>query len=178
MNIRKMLVVLILVIFIASSTGGFLCAGESISNNNNGDTETISEIKNFNIHIGEPTFSYKDGFVTIELDESETFWLHSGEPMLPVITKTFDFPIGTKINEINVDINWEHLDLDRKITPSPVSLPVSLDVGSEVIGEQRINEDIYSSTDLYPTDPYIIKLGSGLKDMKHVSSLVKDVCLF
>ena len=120
MNTRKMLVVSIILIFIVSSTGGFLCAGVSTSNNNNENTETVIEMKNFNIHIGEPTFIYQDGFVTIELDESETFWLHSGEPMLPVITKTFDFPIGTKINEINVDINWEHLDLDRKIFLSSI----------------------------------------------------------
>jgi len=130
MNNRKILVVLIIGIFIVSSIGGFLGAGENISDNSNENTDTTFEIKSFNLNVGEPTFSYQhvDGseYVTIELDASETFMSHSGEPMLPVITKTFDFPVGTKINAVNVNINWDRLDLDKKVTPTPVMVPTSM----------------------------------------------------
>lgn len=175
MNNRKILVVLIIGIFIVSSIGGFLGAGEITSNNSNGNTDTTIEIKSFNLNVGEPTFSYQDvegsEYVTIELDESETFMSHSGEPMLPVITKTFDFPVGTKINAVNVNINWERLDLDKKVTPTPVMVPKSteIDIDPNYIAEKRIDENIYSSAKLYPTEPYTIKYGAGLNDnMEHV----------
>jgi hypothetical protein len=162
MKIYNMLVVLIIGILIVSSTGGFLGARETTN------TETSFEITNFYLDINEPTFSYQDEFITIELTESDGFMSHSGEPMLPVITKTFDFPLGTKINSVNVDINWERLELDRKVTPTPVIIPMSVDVDPAYIEEKRINEDIYSSAEIYPTEPYTIRYGAGLKDMEHV----------
>ena len=45
MNNRKILVVLIIGIFIVSSIGGFLGAGENISDNSNENTDTTFEIK-------------------------------------------------------------------------------------------------------------------------------------
>ncbi|MCJ7571438.1 MAG: C25 family cysteine peptidase, partial [Candidatus Thermoplasmatota archaeon] len=176
MKNHKILVVLLIGIFITSSTGGPLGAG-NISNTNNANTDTTDttiEIKNCHLNIGEPTLSSQDvngnEFVTIKLDESETFMSHSGEPMLPIITRTFDFPIGTKINAVNVNINWQRLDLDKKVTPTPVMVPNSNEITPDpaYIEEKRIDENIYSSTELYPTEPYTIKYGSGLKDMEHV----------
>lgn len=162
----KKLVPLLVVGFLILS--GFGAAKTLTSNNNDGNTETTIEIENFNLDVGEPTFSYQDEFITIELDESEAFMSHSGEPMLPVISKTFDFPVGTRIGNVNVDIDWERYDLDRKVTPTPISMPTSVEVDPAILEEQRINEDVYSSDKLYPSEPYTIKIGAGLQDMEHV----------
>lgn len=170
MKIYNILVVLVMGILVVSSTGGFLGARENTSSNSIGDTESVIELENFYLNIGEPTFSYQDDFVTVELAESESFMSDSGEPMLPVIVKTFDFPIGTKIDNVNVNINWERLNLDRKITPTPVNIPKSteIDVDLDYLEEMSFNEEIYSSAELYPTEPYTIRYGAGLKDMEHV----------
>ena len=132
------------------------------------NTEANIEIASFNLDIAGPSFSSQDEFVTIELDESETFTSHSGEPMLPVITKTFSFPLGTRINDVTVDINWERYDLDRKITPTPVILPLSAEVDPAIIEEKKIDEQIYSSAELYPAEPYTVRMGAGIENMEHV----------
>ncbi len=170
MKIYNILVVLVMGILVVSSTGGFLGARENTVSNTIGDSEAVIETTNFYLNIGEPTLSYQDDFVTIELDESESFLSDSGEPMLPVIAKTFDFPVGTIINNVNVNINWERLDLDRKITPTPVSLPKSteIEVDPDYFEENSFNEEIYSSAELFPTEPYTVRYGAGLKDMEHV----------
>lgn len=165
MNTNKILVLLMIGIFVFSSTGGFIGAGEKTLKPFN---DAISGTEEFQLAISPPAFTEEGEFITIELDQSETFMSHSGEPMLPVVTKTFDFPVGTRINEINVDINWEQYDLDRKVTPTPVIIPLSASIDPAVVEELRINEDVYSSNNLYPSEPYIIKTGAGLKDMEHV----------
>jgi len=145
----------------------------AVAISNTDDTNNESNItvltESFTLDLSNPIFSHKDEFIKIELDQSETFMSHSGEPMLPVITKTFSFPIGTKINNINVDMDWKQYDLNKKITPTPVIIPISLEIDPEIIEEKMINEAIYSSTELYPSEPYSTMIGTGIEDMEHVT---------
>ena len=60
MNTHKMLVVLIIGLFIVSSTGGFLGAGENLSNNTDG---MISKIEEHKISISKPVFTYTNQYI-------------------------------------------------------------------------------------------------------------------
>jgi hypothetical protein len=160
---KKLIPILLVGILVLSGLG-------AATSSNNSTENTVVNIKNetMNMEITRPTFSQQDEFVTINLDQSETFMSHSGEPMLPVISKTFNFPIGTIIDDVQVDINWERYDLDCKVTPTPVIMPLSGDIDSIAVEEMSFNEDIYESTALYPSEPYSVQLGAGIQDMEHV----------
>jgi hypothetical protein len=145
---------------------GLGAATTSLINRTNNNTEKITE--NYYLEISNPTFTQEGEFVTIELEQAEAFMPHSGKPMLPIFTKTFAYPVGTRIDAVNVDINWERYNLDKKVTPTPVAIPLSIDVYPIDLEERSFDEEVYTSTSLYPAEPYIIKYGAGIKDMEHV----------
>lgn len=163
--IKKTLPLLIVGILVLSGLGA---AANLETNEISENSEIVFEIKNFNLDLANPTFNHQDEFITIELAQSEAFMSTTGEPMLPVITKTFDFPVGTTIDSVNVDIDWERYDLDRKVTPTPIIVPNSVEVNPAILEERKFNEEVYSSAELYPAEPYSIRMGAGLKDMEHV----------
>ena len=163
-KMKKIISISIVGILILSGLGAVAITNDA---NDTTDVKNI-EIEKFNVNLAKPTFEQQGEFITINLDQSEAFMSSTGKPMLPVITKTFAFPVGTVINDVNVNIDWEYYDLDRKVTPTPLILPLSAEVNAEDLEEEKIDEAVYSSAELYPSEPYLIKIGAGLKDMEHV----------
>ncbi len=56
------------------------------------------KIENESIVISEPIFKEMGSYMTVNLMESTSTLIHSGKPMLPVITRVFIFPFGSKIH--------------------------------------------------------------------------------
>ena len=164
---KKIIPILIVGILVFSGLGA---ATTLTANETTTETEPTIQVANFNLNVANPTFKQQDEFTTIELAESEAFMSKTGEPMLPVITKTFAFPVGTTIKDVNVDITYQRHDLDRKVTPTPIIAPTSLEleVDPAVLEEQKINEAVYESASLYPAEQYEVRMGAGLQDMEHV----------
>ncbi len=160
---KKLIPIVIIGILVLSGLGA------ATNNDTTEPTNDVSiQVQDVKLRIAEPTFSLQDEYVTIELDEAETFLSHSGKPMLPVVSKTFSFPVGTRIDDVQVNIDWQRYDLDRKVTPTPVILPLSVEVDPAVIEEKQFNEEVYTSAELYPAEQYRVRLGSGIEDMEHV----------
>ena len=157
--IKKIVPILVVGIMVLSGLGAVA---------NQEQDENNSMLKSERLQIAEPTFTEQDEFTTIDLEQSEAHMSHTGEPMLPVITKTFSFPVGTQINDVNIDIEWEQYQLDRKVTPVPLIMPTSMEIDPAELEEQKINENVYSSTELYPAEAYKVKYGAGIEDMEHV----------
>ncbi|UCF13323.1 MAG: peptidase C25, partial [Thermoplasmatales archaeon] len=92
------------------------------------------------------------------------------KPMLPVVTKVYTFPLGTKIDDVAVtfsEINQQVLS--KKIMPSPEPVPLlASEMESIKLSKDIIDEKIYSSSELYPEERYVIRTGVGLKDNDHV----------
>jgi len=61
-------------------------------------------------------------YVSVNLKEAKSFLLGKGKPMLPVVTKVFTFPLGTKIIDISVDYEVEEYRLSKKIQPAPLEM--------------------------------------------------------
>lgn len=163
MKNKKMLVVLTISLFVLSTTGSILGAsGEQSDNNEN------LEIEKHSLSLQKANFVKEGDYIKVNLGESEAFLSDSGKPMLPVISRTYDFPMGTRIADVNVNIQWEKHNLDSKITPTPVIVPKSVDVDPATVEERTIDEATYSSNELYPEKPFSIRYGAGLKDMEHV----------
>jgi hypothetical protein len=160
---KKLLPMLVIGIMVVSGLG----AAAIQSPQDEQVTDNI-EISRTVIPISEPTFTQEQEFITLELEESETFLSISGKPMLPVITRTYSFPAGTRIDEVSVDMTWNQLTLDQKITPTPVFVPYSVEVSVDVLEEKKVDETVYESTAWYPEEPYRVKFGAGIEDGEQV----------
>ena len=58
----------------------------------------IFKTKNENMFFSKTTIETKfDDYITISLDEANGYLMEEGKPILPICSKTFDFPFGTTI---------------------------------------------------------------------------------
>ena len=133
------------------------------------DQETIQEIKEI-VLISEPILNEKEDFLILDLKESTSMLFREGKPIIPIVTKTYTFPAGTKIDDVQVDFEYSTYILSKKIQPSPKAFPKSYNYKS-IDFTTEIDKNVYSSRDLYPSKPYIVEKTIGLKDGKHTLSL-------
>ena len=121
------------------------------------------------IMILEPIITETNEYLTIKLEESESFLMETGKPMLPVITKVFTFPLGTKIVDVKVDFDTQKQVLSKKIKPSPKPVPLTDNLPIEKISTGLvIDEEVYSNSALYPAESYTIRKGAGLSNGENV----------
>ncbi|HDN96151.1 MAG TPA: hypothetical protein ENG71_03710, partial [Thermoplasmatales archaeon] len=58
--------------------------------------------------------------------ENALYMYSEGYPILPYYVKTYTYPAGTKINEINVEAKKiEEIKLEKKIQPAPPAIPLN-----------------------------------------------------
>ncbi|RLF39837.1 MAG: hypothetical protein DRN00_00920 [Thermoplasmata archaeon] len=157
----KLLAGIVAMLLVATMPAGVMGAGE-ISR----DTKNLS----CTILLEKPRIEDKGKYVLVDLkgstDEETAFYMETGKPIIPVVAKTFFFPIGTKINRVNVNIERKCYTLEKKIEPSPK--PVVLLPNVPVEPEAKPDPSVYNSDSLYPEKPYKIRYGAGIKDGEHV----------
>jgi len=120
--------------------------------------------------ISEPIIKETDNYLTIDLKESTSVLLETGKPVIPVITKTFTFPLGTKIIDVKINSDLKEYTLSKKIQPSPEPISPS-DKHISLVSEVVFDEEVYSSLDSYPLESYTIWKSVGLKNGERVLSL-------
>ncbi len=126
------------------------------------------KIKTESFVISEPIIKDKGQYVTVRLEKAASFLLDSGKPMLPVLTKVFTFPFGTKI--CGVDVNFfetNELFLSKEVNPA--TEPTLVD--AKVINEPVKDSKTYGSAALYPSRSYRYTTGAGLNGEEHVTYL-------
>jgi hypothetical protein len=123
-------------------------------------------MKKESIMLSELTIEESDGYLTVYLKESTSLHLETGKPVLPVVTKTFVFPLGTSIRDVEVTFsNVETRVLPKKIQPAPKPVPLIPGIS---ISEKTMDKNVYASSEPYPKERYIVRKGVGLKDGRHV----------
>jgi hypothetical protein len=118
----------------------------------NKNTTTISNL----------IFEEAENYVNVNLKEATSINMETGKPMLPVVTHIYTYPLGTIIN--NVDVEFSGLKeyvLEKKIMPAPEPIPLSPTISNQV-SEEVLDEKVYSSSALYPEDRYSIRKAVGL----------------
>ena len=105
---NKIIPILIVGIFVISGLGAVAVT----------DSETKSLIKMESIPISEIIIEDKTDFIEVDFDESTSKLMETGNPIIPVITRVYTFPAGTKINMINVDFDTDQYILEKKIQPA------------------------------------------------------------
>jgi hypothetical protein len=156
--INKVLSILIVLVIILS---GF---SVTVISNNNEDNILIFEEK---IEISQPKFENKNNYVIIELDKATSNIMQTGKPILPVITKTFTYEVGTEIIDIEINSEVNEYLISDWIQPAPQPIILSID-NIQQIGTNNIDLNIYKNSKIYPEKQYSIRKGIGLKDDKHV----------
>jgi hypothetical protein len=156
---KKLIPILLVVGLVLSGLGAVALPEQSEK------TQRISEV----LCILEPTITDSDAFVSVGLKESESMLLETGKPMLPVVTKTYRFPLGTTIVGVDVNYATATYTLAKKIQPSPQPVILSDEYLAQV-DTQTVTMDtaVYSSSGLYPTDMVTVNKGAGLNQGENV----------
>ena len=120
------------------------------------------------IIVSKPFFVENDNYISINIEESESYILQTGRPLLPIIKKVFYFPLGSKIIDVNVVIDYDSYNLPTIITPCP--LPKILDEKNyQCLSEEIIVDVTFYNLDVfYPEQPYYIHKSGGLNNNEHV----------
>jgi hypothetical protein len=115
------------------------------------------------ILISEPIIKEENDFISIYLEESNSYLLEPNNPMLPTITRVYTLPFKTDIHNIKVNYfgNNEIL-LNKHIKPVNIPTPINSRIKS--------NQDYgsYSLTKLYPEEKFTYTLGSGILNHERV----------
>jgi hypothetical protein len=153
---KKLLPLCIVGILVLSGVGAV-----AITNNKTNDLK----IKTESIAISKPVIKDEGQYVTVSLEEAASSLLDSGKPMLPVLTKVFTFPFGTKISSVDVSFSeTNELALSKEINPVTEPTPVDAKVANEPIKDPAV----YESAELYPARSYSYTAGAGLDGKEHV----------
>ena len=123
--------------------------------------------------------SHNEKYVTIKIDGIDTYLMVSGKPMLPVYRKTFVYPFGTKILDVNCDIvGVVEENIKQKITPAPDAIPISSVTNSKISNIQNsatLDENVYNNAEFYPDTWYKYSVTCGLDtNGSHVVYLILD----
>ena len=104
------------------------------------------------------SINYDENYARIHL-ENAAYTHNPGYPMLPMYTRTYTFPLGTEIGNIEVRAkNVETLSLEKKIAPAPSAV-------ATCIGKYEMKEgQVYSRDEMYPSSWYDYHVGVGIEN--------------
>jgi len=118
-------------------------------------SEPNTEITTKNLVFSTPTIiNENQNYVTVTVNEANSYLMKEGKPMLPSYTQVFNFPMGTQIISVTcTKSNIQTQALDKKIMPTPQKTTA----GTNIPVTQ-----IIVSADSYPETYYEYDVGCGI----------------
>ncbi len=148
---------ILLVIILLGSTFGAVAVPQTPVDTKHQESVTLSS----------PHISIKSGHTSVFLAEADTYLNNPGRPILPVIIKTYTYPIGTIIESVEcIPQGIEERFISKPVEFAQKSVP--LHVKKDDIKPISIDDAIYTSNTPYPTEWYTYTTGVGLDGDKHV----------
>jgi hypothetical protein len=118
------------------------------------DTENAHE--KITLSFSQPTITNQNEYISIALNEANSFLMEPDKPMLPSYTETLTFPFGTKIKNVTVTPqNIQMQSISKDVLPTPQRVIVGQNVK---IGEEGTKN---YGTELYPSNWYEYSVGCG-----------------
>jgi hypothetical protein len=108
------------------------------------------------LSFSQPTITNENEYISIDLNEANSFLMRQGKPMLPSYTETFTFPFGTKIISVSVtpqDIQMQTISKD--VLPTPQRVVVGQNAKTSGEGTKNYG------TELYPSSWFEYSVGCG-----------------
>jgi len=125
--------------------------GAVATHNQENDLKTLSSVT-----FSQPVIKSEEEFVTISIDEANSFIMEQGKPMLPCYEQTFTFPFKTNIKSvICTPTNIQTQTISKDVIPTPKAV---------VLGQTvPISQDssINYGTEPYPSKWFDYSLGGG-----------------
>jgi len=170
-NKIKIITIFIFLIFIISNLFPIINGSIKVSTETSMNKKEIFE----SISFSEPTIKdiNENKYLSIIFDESTSNLIVTGNPIIPIYTKTLTFPLGTKIKEVECIPYGIHEKLiSKEIVPSPE--PVI--TGTTTIDTISLkNQETYSSVNFYPDTWFNYRMGCGLNDNERVIFLTISI---
>ncbi|KYK21850.1 hypothetical protein AYK24_08655 [Thermoplasmatales archaeon SG8-52-4] len=134
-----------------------------------------SDIKQENVSIvfSEPDIKQGVQYITLNIEEANSYINEPGKPILPVYIKIFKFPFGTKIKDVIFtpsQINQKTISGDIQPFPEPVPLEYIKTIDEKNNIEDFLIKDnsVYDSMDFFPKEWHNYRVGCGLDDSNRV----------
>jgi len=100
----------------------------------------------------------------VKLENANSWLKKANHPILPAFTKTYTFPFGTEIKNIDVVFSdTKQLILNKKITTAPK--PATYVLNKLVYAE---SENINFESEIYPEEQFSYNIGAGIYKNDHV----------
>lgn len=132
--------------------------------------ENNVSVKNTSVILSDPLFKHNNDYCLVDYKESNSMFLETGKPMIPIITKTFSFPVGTKIFDINVEMKCNLYILNKKIQPTPTTINQNSQLVSRITEYTDVEQQLQTK-EFYPTNSYQITKTIGLREGEQVVSV-------
>jgi hypothetical protein len=118
------------------------------------------------IVISEPIIQETNQYVTVKLEKTTSALSKPGEPVLPVVTKMFTLPLGSKIHRVDVSFSkGNQMVLAKQVQPGPFPIPKT---GMQAHRGSVKKDEIYESVKLYPSNSFSYSIGAGIKGDERV----------
>jgi len=170
MKLKKILPIVIIGLLVISGLGvsGF---DDDLEKN---QIDIISDIKTINfssLAINEDN----DNYIELNFEETDSYLMEAGMPMLPKKINIFELPFGVKNVKVEVSLGViKENSVTKEVRPSPQMLPLTTIEQTSDIKDVK-NIETYSSNDPYPNTWYSYSVRSGLNkdnsDFCHCSFL-------
>jgi hypothetical protein len=136
---------------------------------NTPDINKNEKIMKITQYFSIPKVKEQNNFLNIYLEESNLFLSKHGEPILPVFLETIEFPLGTKIKEMDCFLSEiSEIKLSKKIKSAPE--PTSFNYEADEVFP--INDEIYNIDQFIPENNFTYRVSGGLnKNNEHTTFL-------
>jgi hypothetical protein len=119
------------------------------------------------IICSDPMIFEDASYCSILLSEATTYLKNPGQPILPILTKTFTFPIGTIISEISCTPN---IQKEKTLTKEIIYAQKPVIRSTELQTAPTVKDQmLYEQEQLYPDTWFTYTIGVGLEGTNHVT---------
>lgn len=168
-NVKQSLVIVLVVCFVLSSF--YSAIGYESKNKNSNDLITENNVVDFfyndpetkvlEFHFSNPYLKDYNGYVCVYVDETDFNSISDGVPVLPVKLTVLEFPLGTEI----LSVEYENSQPETMLLTKKLSFGKCSPQGTDM------DEEIYESSNPFPSDWTSIQKGGGLSNEDHTTFL-------
>jgi hypothetical protein len=117
-----------------------------------------NEHKQITLKFSTPIIETENNFISLDFDETNSYYLEDDKPMLPSYTQSFSFPFGTKIKSVKCLLSdFQDKILDKHIMPTPICSAVSRNILTNTCEKDQIDYGL----EPYPKSHYNYNIACG-----------------
>jgi len=120
-------------------------------------------------------FKENEGSYILNLENTSSYLIQPGKPVLPAYRKTFSFPAGTMIKDVKFEIEKTvEKTIDKPITVAPK--PVLLGCGYKLLSKAaKTQVEQTQVSEIYPKSWFSYRVGRGIENGQQKTFLTIDI---